>query len=97
MGTVRKLNQPQGLLAVVTAAVDAMTWLGPSDRAMVGLALEYARRIDEATDEKSVGWLGPHLANTLRSLGGTPGERKALGIEAQVRGKLAELRAGRQR
>ena len=96
MGNVRKLQQPEGLLADVTAAVDAMTWLGPSDRAMVGLALEYARRIDEATDEKAVGWLGPHLANALRALGGTPGDRKALGVEEKVRGKLAELRAARR-
>jgi hypothetical protein len=97
MGTVSPLPQPEGLHGVVTTAVQAMTWLGPSDRAMVALALEYARRIDQATDEKAVGWLGPHLANTLRSLGGTPAERKALGIEEQVRGKLAELRAGRPR
>jgi hypothetical protein len=96
MDAVSKLNQPQGLLGIVTAAVEAMVWLGPSDRGMVGLALEYARRIDEATDEKAVGWLGPHLANALRALGGTPAERKALGIEEQVRGKLAEIRAGRQ-
>ena len=95
MGTVHELQQPQGLLGTVTAAVEAMTWLGPSDRAMVALALEYARRIDEASDEKAVGWLGPHLANALRALGGTPAERKALGIEEQVRGKLAELRAAR--
>ena len=95
--TVHPLSPPEGLLGVVTAAVEEMTWLTPSDRAMVGLALEYARRIDEATDEKAVGWLGPHLANALRSLGGTPAERKALGIEETVRGKLAEIRAGRQR
>ncbi len=97
MGTVQPLSQPESLVAVVTAAVQAMTWLGPSDRAMVGLALEYARRIDVAEDEKAVGWLGPHLGNALRSLGGTPAERKALGIEEQVRGKLAEIRAGRKR
>ncbi len=97
MGTVTPLNQPESLLDVVTAAVGAMHWLGPSDRAMVGLALEYARRIDAATDEKAVGWLGPHLANVLRALGGTPADRKALGIEEQARGKLAELRAGRGR
>ena len=97
MRSVTKLPEPEGLLAIVTAAVAAMTWLQPSDRGMVALALEYARRIDVATDEKTVGWLGPHLANTLRSLGGAPAERKALGVEEQVRGKLAELRAGRKK
>lgn len=95
MGSVRRLKQPEGVLGAVTAAVEAMTWLTPSDRGMASLALEYARRIDAAEDEKSVGWLGPHLANALRALGGTPAERKALGIEEQVRGKLAELRAER--
>lgn len=79
----------------MSAAVKAMTWLGPSDQGMVSLALEYARRIDEASEERTVGWLGPHLANVLRSLGGTPADRKALGVEEQVRGKLAALRAAR--
>lgn len=96
MGTVRKIAQPQGLTAAVGAAIDGMTWLLPSDRGLVELALEYARRIDAATDEKTVGWLGPHLGNVLRSLGGAPADRKALGVEDAVRGKLAELRAARQ-
>jgi len=86
---------PGSLLDLVCAAIGAMTWLEPSDHAMVALALEYARRIDAATDEKTVGWLGPHLANALRSLGGAPAERKALGVEIPLRGKLAEIRAGR--
>lgn len=95
MGTVRRLEQPQGVSGAVQGAVDAMTWLGPSDRGMVALALEYARQIDAAESEKAVGWLGPHLANVLRALGGAPAERKALGIEEPIRGKLAALRAAR--
>jgi len=86
---------PEGLLDLVTAAIEAMTWLVPSDQAMVALALEYARRIDASTDEKAAGWLGPHLANALRSLGGAPAERRALGVEVPARGRLAEIRAGR--
>ncbi len=96
MARVRALKQPPAtVLVAVTAAVAAMTWLQPSDQAMVALALEYARTIDDAEDVKTVGWVGPHLANVLRALGGAPAERKALGIEEPVRGKLAELRAAR--
>jgi hypothetical protein len=78
-----------------------MHWLGDTDRAMVDLAIRYAERIEEAAAEggdqsfKMVGWLGPHLANTLKSLGGAPAERKALGVEKAVKGRLAELRAAR--
>jgi len=96
MARVRVLEQPPAtVLGAVTAAVDAMTWLQASDRALVALAYEYARTIDAAGDPKTVGWVGPHLANVLRALGGAPADRKALGIEEPVRGKLAELRAAR--
>ncbi len=98
MARVRALKQPPAtVLGAVTAAVGAMTWLQPSDLALVALALalEYARTIDDADDVKTVGWVGPHLANVLRALGGAPAERRALGIEEPVRGKLAELRAAR--
>lgn len=95
MGTVRRMQAPEGVLAAVQSAVAAMTWLTPSDAGLVALAVEYARKIDAAEDEKVVGWMGPHLANTLRALGGSPGDRQALGIEETVRGKLAELRGRR--
>jgi hypothetical protein len=96
MTPVRKLKQPETLTGAVEAAVEAMTWLGPSDQGMVALALEYARQIDAATgDAKAVGWLGQNLSGVLRALGGAPGERKALGVDERVRGKLAELRAAR--
>ena len=81
----------------VAASVRAMPWLAPSDKAAIDLALTYARRIDEALDAggedttKAL-YLGPHLLNTLRALGGTPAERKALGTEVSVGSKLAELR-----
>ena len=95
MSKVSSIKPPTGVLGAVTAALDAMTWLGPSDQGMVALALSYARTIDAADDAKTVGWMGPHLANVLRALGGAPADRKALGIEEPVRGKLAELRAAR--
>lgn len=59
---------------------------------MVALALEYARRIDEAEDDKAAGYIGQNL---MRALGGAPAERMALGVEEKVAVKLAQLRAGR--
>ena len=87
------------LEASVKAAVKAMTWLRPSDRAAAELALAYARQIDAATaggerqDITKTLYLGPHLLNTLRALGGTPVERQVLAAEEVVGGKLAQLRA----
>ncbi len=95
MPRVARVEPPTGVLPAVTAAVEAMTWLTPSDAALVELAKSYAAKIDAADDAKTVGWLGPHLANVLRALGGAPAERKALGIEAPIAGKLAVLRGAR--
>lgn len=95
MSTVRTIKPPTGVLGAVTAAVDTMPWLGPADQGMVALALEYARRIDEADDDKAAGYLGQNLSGVLRALGGSPAERKALGVEEQVQGKLAALRSRR--
>ena len=82
----------------LNASLDAMTWLKPSDGAAVALARTYAARIDEALEfgegqevTKAL-YLGPHLLNTLRALGGAPAERKLLGTEEAVGGKLAQLR-----
>ena len=79
-----------------------MTWLTPADQATVDLALRYAHQIEDAAksgDEqlasKMLGWCGPHLHNTLKSLGGSPGERKSPDLAAPVKGRLAELRAAR--
>jgi hypothetical protein len=97
-----KTEDLPSLVESVTGAVKAMHWLTESDQAMVDLAIRYAQRIEEAATEggdqsfKMVGWLGPHLANTLKSLGGAPAERKALGVERAVKGRLAELRAARE-
>src|SRR3954453_17826895 len=95
MGTVHPLNPPEGILGAVTAAVGAMTWLGPADDAMGAPALDYARRIDATDDAKAAGYLGQNLSGVLRALGGAPAERKALGVEEQVAGKLAAMRGRR--
>lgn len=91
----------EGLRGSVEGSVAQMSWLKPTDQAAVDLALAYAGRIDEAlasgdgVEVTKALYLGPHLLNTLRALGGAPAERKALGAEEAVGGKLAQLRAVR--
>lgn len=93
--------QPGTLVAEVTAALAEMTWLKPSDRAAKALALKYAGQIDAAA--KLTGpeltkalYLGPHLLNALRALGGTPAERRDLEEGAGVGSNLARLRGLQQ-
>ena len=102
MGSVspipKRPAQPESLTQAVSVAVADMDWLTESDQAAVYLAREQAAAIEGAEDRmKAIGWIGPQLLATLRSLGGTPGDRKALGVEAKVKGKLAQLRVGRGR
>jgi hypothetical protein len=94
MPTVRNMPQ-EGVLEAVQGAVDAMVWLTPADAGMVALALQYARMIDDADDTKAAAYCGQGLSGVLRALGGAPAERKALGVEDKVAGKLAALRAAR--
>lgn len=99
---------PFGLEASIDEAVKGMHWLKASDMAAVKLAKTYASRIDkgmadfeegliDSTDLNKVLYLGPHILNTLRALGGTPAERKALleGEQAPA-GKLDELKRKRE-
>jgi hypothetical protein len=66
---------------------------GPElDRSKLDEAERLALDIELA---KRVGWIGPHLINAIKALGGAPAERKALGVEREVKGKLSELRAAR--
>lgn len=90
------------LVETVDAAVKDMTWLASTDAATVALARTYAATIDDVLANgddlartKAL-YLGPHLLNALRALGGAPAERKALGVEEKTRGKLAQLRAVRE-
>lgn len=99
-------SKPLGSLeASVRKSVERMPWLAPSDDAAIELAAIYAARIDEAVDTgdnalatKAL-YLGPHLLNTLRALGGTPEERKALtsgeGKEVDPIDELKKKRATR--
>lgn len=72
------------LEAKVDAATSKMAWLEDSDAAVVELAKTYARRIDDAIameagpDVTKALYLGPHLLNTIRALGGAPEERLAI-------------------
>lgn len=96
------------LEASIVEAVGRMRWLEPSDGAAVELARTYARRIDvgmsefedgliSSTDLNKVLYLGPHILNTLRALGGTPKERKELleGVGTPG-GMMDELKAKRK-
>lgn len=95
----KRKKQPAGELeASLTSTLSSAAWLKPSDKTAIDLALQYARRIDTALDTgegqevtKAL-YLGPHLLNTLRELGMTPGARKDLDIEGEVSGKLDDLR-----
>lgn len=66
----------------VEKAIDSMSDLEKSDGGLQALALRYADRIDAGLmaggkDSVKVMYLGPHLFNVLRELGGSPAIRKA--------------------
>ena len=85
------------MVEAVDRAVAEMSWLEASDQAMVALARKYAAEIDTAGDERLgvVGYLGQNLAGVLRSLGGSPAERRALNVKPAAAGTVASLRAAR--
>ena len=85
------------MTTAVQASTDSMVWLKPTDQAMVALALQLAEKIDDAArgEPREIGYLSQCLTAVLRSLGGSPQERKALNIEGEANGKLSELRAAR--
>lgn len=88
--------EPVGNLeASVRNGIDAMTWLTASDRPMAHLALTVARTIDGDESPDVVARLSPMLIKALKELGGTPADRKAIGVEQEVKGKLASLRHAR--
>lgn len=88
------------LVTGVRKAVKAMHWLETSDQATVDLAVRYAKDIeaaaasgDPAYTSKVLATTGRELMATLKALGGTPAERRALGAESEAKGRLAEIRA----
>lgn len=128
------LLDAENLEGAVEAAVGQMDWLSVTDRAMVELALSYARQIDmanltavAAADQirkldgmdpeeaapllesanrslaasQKAHYLGPHLHNALKSLGGDPASRQEIagaGSEsaATPSDPLAAMRAKRK-
>jgi hypothetical protein len=97
MALPRNVHRIKGdVEASVDAAIAQMTWLKPSDYALVTLALKYAREMDSETDgARTIGYLGQQLHIVLKSLGGAPLERKALAVEEGGGGALADLRKAR--
>lgn len=83
------------LEASVRKGIDCMTWLTSSDQPMASLALTVARTVDSEGSADAVARLSPILIKALKELGGTPADRKAIGVEQEVKGKLASLRHAR--
>lgn len=89
------------LLAEVRAAVEKMDVLD-QDKGLVALAERYAHMIDEVAktggrEAVSVMYLGPHLFNMLRELGGTPMQRAGTTKPgAKQKSRLELLRGGRE-
>lgn len=74
----------KSLVRSVSAAIESMHWITDADEAAVQMALSYAASIQAAKQSGRADvivkahYLGPHLMNALRELGGTPLGRKAL-------------------
>ena len=80
------------LEAKTREAIDSMKWLTEADEGIIALALQYAKRIDNSlrvaddnptdvvaqTGATKALYLGPHLVNALKTLGGSPGDRMDL-------------------
>jgi hypothetical protein len=94
-----RLLPAERLAPAVESALTQMTWLTGTDDALARLALEYATLLDDSRESDAYAErlvkVGPQLLTTLKALGGTPAERKALGVEREVKGKLAQLRQAR--
>ena len=87
------------LVTSVKRSVKAMHWLTDTDKATVDLAVHYATAIEATAgsgaevEARVLSQLGQQLLATLKALGGTPADRKAIGAEPQVKSRLAEIRA----
>lgn len=91
-GRIFEAYTPYDLEAKVTKAIESMEWLSDPDDGAIELAKQYSRRIDKALeaadrdpDNSNLAvaatkalYLGSHLLNTLKELGGTPGSRLLL-------------------
>ncbi|MCW1249652.1 hypothetical protein ODZ83_05530 [Acaricomes phytoseiuli] len=99
---------PLGLESAVDDSVKSMDWLTGADDAAVKLAKTYAERMDKgalefegglisSTEYNKVLYLGPHLLNTLRALGGTPDARSSKDSGPSNGRILDELKAKRSK
>jgi hypothetical protein len=53
------------------------------------------KAVEKAIDVgKTVGWIGPLMANVLRDIGGSPAERKGLESDAPAKNNLEQMREG---
>lgn len=89
------------LADAVESSISQMPWLTNADDATIALARTYATRIDQAVstgegqEVTKALYLGPHLLNTMRALGGTPEARGALETDkgaSSAASKLSEYR-----
>ena len=86
----------------VTESIGQMPWLTAADTGAKALAYAYARQIDAAVGPEAgevsgyeatkALYLGPHLLNALRALGGTPDGRAQLDVTQAVEGALSGIR-----
>lgn len=89
------------LLEEVREAIAKMETLD-QDKGLIALAERYAHMITEVAktggrEAVSVMYLGPHLFNMLRELGGTPMQRAGTGKPAEKKkSRLELLRGGRE-
>jgi len=90
------------LLEEVREAIKAMPQITAQDKGLVALAERYAHIISEVSknggrEAVSVMYLGPHLFNMLRELGGTPMQRAGAGKPGEKpKSRLELLRGGRE-
>lgn len=96
-----EVEKRETLVEAFDRSVAAMSWLEASDDGLVALGRTYAEQIDQVLQADDVDaqtktktlYLGPHLVNALRELGGSPGTRKEITQgEGAVGGKLAQFR-----
>ncbi|AZS11699.1 transposase [Arthrobacter phage Maja] len=89
------------LLEEVRAAITKMT-TEDKDKGLIALAERYAHMIEEVAksggrEAVSVMYLGPHLFNMLKELGGTPMQRAGVGKPTEKKkSRLELLRGGRE-
>lgn len=89
------------LLEEVRSAISKMN-IEDQDKGLVALAERYAHMISEVSknggrEAVSVMYLGPHLFNMLRELGGTPMQRAGTGKPGEKKkSRLELLRGGRE-